>query len=60
MKREQRLYLNGAGDYAALADEDAAYRHFVEAIEQILAEEQQIYWEKRGKPVLTDQAPTPP
>lgn len=58
MKREWRLYLNGAGDYAALADEDAAYRHFVEAIEQIIAEEQQIYWEKRGKPVATDQTST--
>lgn len=60
MKREWRLYLNGAGEYAALADEDEAYRHFVEAIEQIIAEEQQIYWEKRGKPVLTDRASTPP
>jgi hypothetical protein len=48
MKRELRLYVNGAGDYAALSDEDAAYRAFVIATEQIIAEEQQIYWQARA------------
>ena len=48
MKRELRFYVNGAGDYTAIS-EDAAYRAFVTAIEQIIAEEQQIYWESRAK-----------
>lgn len=49
MKRELRLYVNGAGDYAAIVDDDAAYRAFVVATEQIIAEEQQIYWQARAK-----------
>lgn len=49
MKRERRLYINAAGGYAAIADEDAAYRAFVVAVEQIMAEEQQIYWKDRGE-----------
>jgi Protein of unknown function (DUF4231) len=48
MKREFRLYVNGAGTYRAL-DEEGAYLQFVENIEAILAEEQQIYWQaQRG------------
>lgn len=47
MKREQRLYVNGAGTYRNV-EEDEAYLRFVEAIEGILAEEQQIYWQNRG------------
>ena len=47
MKREQRLYVNGAGAYRNV-DEDEAYLRFVEAIEAIIAEEQQIYWQNRG------------
>ena len=43
MKREFRLYVNGAGDYRSLAEEEA-YLRWVEAIEAIIAEEQQIYW----------------
>ena len=46
MKREHRLYINAAGDYA-LDDEEAAYRLFVENVEAIVAEEQQIYWQTR-------------
>src|SRR4051794_23912089 len=46
MKREQRLYVNGAGAYRAM-EEDEAYLRFVEAVEAILAEEQQIYWQAR-------------
>src|SRR5436190_1079885 len=47
MKREQRLYVNGAGSYRDV-DDDEAYLRFVEAIEAVLAEEQQIYWQNRG------------
>jgi Protein of unknown function (DUF4231) len=48
MKREYRLYINGAGPYREVADEERAYLRFVEAIEQIIAEEQQIYWQSRA------------
>ncbi|MCB1984674.1 MAG: DUF4231 domain-containing protein [Burkholderiales bacterium] len=47
MKREYRLYINNAGAYAAVGDEEQAYRHFVEQIEQIIAEEQQLFWQSR-------------
>ena len=47
MKREQRLYVNGAGPYRNV-DEDEAYLRFVEAVEAILAEEQQIYWQNQS------------
>jgi hypothetical protein len=47
MKREQRLYLNGAGPYRGL-DGDAAFLQLVESVEAILAEEQQVYWRSRG------------
>jgi hypothetical protein len=43
---QQRLYVNGAGAYRQV-DEDEAYLRFVEAIEAVLAEEQQIYWQTR-------------
>jgi hypothetical protein len=46
MKREQRLYLTGAGPYRGVAD-DTAFLQFVEAIEAVIAEEQQIYWRDR-------------
>lgn len=60
MKRERRLYVNGAGQYAPVANEDEAHRLFVESIEQIIAEEQQVYWEGRGKPAEGQEAPEPP
>jgi hypothetical protein len=47
MKREYRLYINGAGAYREIADEEQEYLRFVEAIEQIIAEEQQLYWQSR-------------
>lgn len=47
MKRERRLYANGAGSYRDLTDEEAMFVHFVEAVEAIIAEEQQIYWRDR-------------
>ena len=48
MKRERRLYVNGAGEYRGLADEDEAFLRLVEAVEAIVAEEQQIFWRNRG------------
>jgi hypothetical protein len=47
MKREHRLYINNAGPYRTAADEEEAYQRFVENIEAIIAEEQQIYWKSR-------------
>jgi hypothetical protein len=44
MKREYRLYINGAGAYEQIQGEDPAYLAFVANIEQIIAEEQQLYW----------------
>ena len=53
MKREYRLYINGAGSYAPeadeAADEDATYRCFVEQIEAIIAEEQHLFRHHRRK-----------
>jgi Protein of unknown function (DUF4231) len=48
IKREYRLYINGAGAYREVADEEEAYLRFVEAIEEIIAEEQQLYWQSRA------------
>ena len=48
MKREKRLYVNGAGEYRRPAGEDEAFLCFVEAVEAIVAEEQRIYWRDRG------------
>jgi hypothetical protein len=47
MKRERRLYANGAGAYRGL-DDNAAYVQFVENVEAIIAKEQQVYWRNRG------------
>ena len=47
MKRERRLYTHGAGSYRGLPDREA-YLSFVEAIEGIIAEEQNIFWRERG------------
>ena len=48
MKREKRLYVNGAGEYRRPAGEDEAFLCFVEAVEAIVAEEQRIYWRDRS------------
>lgn len=45
MKREYRLYVNNAGDYAQAADEETAYRLLVERVEMVIAEEQQLFWQ---------------
>jgi hypothetical protein len=58
MKRERRVYVNGAGPYRNL-DEEEAYLGFVEAIEAIIAEEQQIYWQNRGTASSAGQPPEP-
>ena len=49
MKRERRLYVNGAGEYRGLIDEEDTFLRFVEAVEAIVAEEQRIYWKGRGE-----------
>jgi hypothetical protein len=49
MKHERRLFVNAAGRYRGLYDEDA-FEQFVESIESIIAEEQQIYWQALGSP----------
>lgn len=54
MKRERRLYTHGAGAYRGLPNREA-YLSFVEAIEGIIAEEQNIFWRDRG-----NNPPTPP
>ena len=41
MKRERRLYANGAGAYRGL-DDDTAHLQLVENVEAIIAEEQQV------------------
>jgi hypothetical protein len=48
MKREYRLYINNAGDYTQVADEEAAYRLLVERVEAVIAEEQQLFWQYRS------------
>jgi hypothetical protein len=53
MKRERRLYTHGAGSYRGLPEREA-YLSFVEAIEGIIAEEQNIFWRERR-----NNAPTP-
>src|SRR4051812_40916998 len=58
LKREQRLYVNGAGPYRNV-DEDEAYLRFVEAVEATIAEEQQIYWQNRGSEPPTSLQPKP-
>lgn len=57
MKREQRLYVNGAGEYRGFSAEDEAFLRFVEAVEVIVAEEQRIYWQKRGNGTPAPKAP---
>lgn len=49
MKREYRLYVNGAGNYAQFTDEEAAFQAFVVATEEVIAGEVQIYWQSRDK-----------
>ena len=52
MLRERRLFINAVGPYTAIEDEGASLRHFIEAVEQIIAEEQKIYFkqDRTGEP----------
>ena len=43
IKREQRLYINGASDYSDC--EETSYRTFVENVETIISAEQNNYWQ---------------
>src|SRR6202045_1544674 len=52
MKRERRLYTHGAGSYGGLPEQEASLT-FVEAIEGIIAEEQNIFWRDRGNNLPT-------
>lgn len=49
MKQERRLFVNAAGRYRDIGDDDA-FTLFVETIEGIIAEEQQIFWQSRASP----------
>lgn len=46
MLRERRLFINVAGPYADITDEEESLRYFIETIEQIIAEEQKIYFKQ--------------
>lgn len=59
MKREQRLYVNACGPYADGADEEARFKAFVMAIEQVIAEEQQIYFASTAAPKEGEQKKAP-
>jgi hypothetical protein len=60
MKREWRLYVNGAGAYRELTDENEAFLRFVEETERIMAEEQQLYFAlHRGETTDTPPHDTP-
>jgi hypothetical protein len=53
MKREQRLFINGAGPYVDTPEDEAAYVLFVNHVERIIAEEQKAFWatcEKDNEP----------
>ena len=44
LKREQRLFINGAGPYVDTPEDEAAYVLFVNHVERIIAEEQKSFW----------------
>jgi len=46
MKHERRLYVNAAGPYEE-HDEEKARKLFVSAVEDIISEEQQLFWSIR-------------
>lgn len=49
MRREYRMYINGADVYSGTADEKAAYLLLVSRVETVIAEEQQLFWQYRDK-----------
>jgi len=44
MKREQRLFINGAGSYGNYPDDKNAFLLFIDRIEAIITEEQKNYF----------------
>ena len=50
MKRERRLFINSAGPYTGLVDEEASYRLFIERTEEVIAAEEHTFgqgnWQK--------------
>lgn len=46
MKREYRLFVNKSGPYRKY-DDEGAYCHFVERTEQIIAEEQKLFFDRQ-------------
>ena len=55
MKQEYRLYLNGAGDYGNIRNEESTYLRFVENVEEIVSREQNLFWRTRSNdPADTD------
>ncbi len=57
MKRERRLYINSAGPYAQIEGEDESALYFVDSIEQIIAEEQQLYFKQDRLPLDRNRLP---
>ncbi|MDJ0808389.1 MAG: DUF4231 domain-containing protein [Gammaproteobacteria bacterium] len=55
IKREKRYYINGAGPYRDEADETAAYRLFVERVEDVIMAEQHTFWQNSGQAKGQDQ-----
>ena len=47
MKRERRLFVNGAGPYVETPGDEEAYILFVNRIEEIIAAEQETFWSAR-------------
>lgn len=44
MKSERRYYVNAAGPYSRIDDEELAFRIFVERVEAVIASEQRRFW----------------
>jgi len=49
MKLEYRLYINNAEAYGEAVDETAAFRLLVTRVENVIAEEQQLFWQFQDK-----------
>jgi len=47
MKHEYRLFINGVKPYLKNMDSEEAYHLFIERIENIIGEEQKLYWSGR-------------
>lgn len=56
MKRERRLFVNGAGPYVEIPEDEQAYILFVNRIEEIIAVEQKTFWGARDG--SKDESPT--